>query len=229
MKNLLSVCLLAVSVGWTGAPNASSQIPPLQKGVSVQMAVTNNASPMPDADKQDAWVIAVTATGELYFGTQPVTAEQLVEEMKMHPRNRNAKIYIKADSRAPYANVKKALEAAKSVLFLRCRPSHEAARVPGDGNDDSAQRPGILLTAPSSQAVPVRVLASGQKLPELEVNDRAVSVAGLQSALNQALQNRSEKAVQISADSQLSFAQVVAVIDAIRSVGAKTVLPASEM
>jgi biopolymer transport protein ExbD len=86
----------------------------------------------------------------------------------------------------------------------------------------------VLLTAPSSQAV-VRVLASGQKLPELEVNDRAVSIAGLQSALNQALQNRSEKAVQISADSQLTFAQVVAVIDAIRSVGAKTVLPASEM
>jgi biopolymer transport protein ExbD len=229
MKNLLSVCLLAVSIGWTGAPHASSQTAPLQKGVSVQMAVTNNASPMPEADKQDAWVIAVTAAGELYFGTQAVTPEQLVEEMKMRPRNRNAKIYIKADSRAPYANVRKALDAAKAVLFsgavlLTKQPESPAlvTMIPPKGLE-------VLLTAPSSQAVPVRVLASGQKLAELEVNDRAVSIAGLQSALNQALQNRSEKAVQISADSQLPFAQVVAVIDAIRSVGAKTVLPASEM
>ena len=145
MKTLLSVCLLAVSVGWTGAPNASSQIPPLQKGVSVQMAVTNNASPMPEADKQDAWVIAVTATGELYFGTQPVTAGQLVEEMKMHPRNRNANnLHQGGFTRALCKCEEESAGSGQVGLVLRCRPSHEAARVPGDGHHDSAERPGSL-------------------------------------------------------------------------------------
>ena len=37
----------------------------LQKGVSVQLALTSNASLMPDADNQDAWIVAVTANGTL--------------------------------------------------------------------------------------------------------------------------------------------------------------------
>ena len=83
----------------------------------MQMAVTNNATPMPEADKQDAWIVAVTAPGQMYFGTEAVSAEQLSEEMKSHPRNRTAKLYIKADARAPYSTVKKTLQAAKEVMF----------------------------------------------------------------------------------------------------------------
>lgn len=209
---------------------AMAQTPPLQKGVSVQMAVTNNATPMPEADKKDAWIVAVTAAGQMYFGTQAISSGQLPEEMKKVPRNRDAKLYIKADARAPYAKVKDALQAAKELMFgaavlLTKQPEVTSLGmlVPPKGLE--------ILLAPqvTSEAVIVRVSTSGQKAPELKVNESPVSTANLQTALNQALQNRSEKVVVVNADARLSFAQVAHVIDAVRSVGANAILPASEM
>lgn len=228
MKYLRYMSLIAGIATGAIAPQAGAQVPPLQKGVSVQMAVTNNATPMPDADSQDAWIVAVTTPGQIYFGTQAVTAEQLSEEMKTHPRNRNAKLYIKADARAPYATVKKTLQAAKELnldnaVLLTKQPEAPALgmMVPPKGFD-------VLLTPPS-EAVVVQVSSSGQRAPELKVNNTAVSVANLQAALNQALQNRSQRLVVVHADPQLPFAEVVHVIDATRSVGATAVLPAAEM
>ena len=228
MKYLRYMSLIAGIATGAIAPQAGAQIPPLQKGVSVQMAVTNNATPMPEADSQGAWIVAVTTPGQIYFGTQAVTAEQLSQEMKTHPRNRNAKLYIKADARAPYATVKKTLQAAKELnldnaVLLTKQPEAPALgmMVPPKGFD-------VLLTPPS-EAVVVQVSSSGQRAPELKVNNTAVSVANLQAALNQALQNRSQRLVVVHADPQLPFAEVVQVIDAARSVGATAVLPAAEM
>lgn len=229
MKCLLFVCLVAAVTG-VAVLEAVSQSAPLQKGVSVQMAGSNNAIPMAEADKQDAWIVTVTAPGQIYFGTEAVTSEQLLEEMKTHPRNREAKLYLKADARVPYATVKRALQAAKEVMFddavlLTKQPESPALgmMVPPKGFD-------VLLAPPaSSTAVVVQVSSSGQNAPELKVNDSAVSAANFQTALNQALQNRSDKAVVVNADPQLPFAHVVQIIDAVRSVGAKIVLPAPAM
>ena len=228
MKSPLLTCLIFVILGPAGAMPVAAQTPALQKGVSVQMAVTNNATPMPEADKQDAWIVAVTAPGQMYFGTEAVSAEQLSEEMKSHPRNRNAKLYIKADARASYASVKKTLQAAKEVMFadavlLTKQPEAPALgmMVPPKGFD-------VSLTPPA-EAVVVQVSSSGQKQPELKVNNSAVSLANLQAALNQALQNRNQRLVIVKAEPQLPFADVVHIIDAARSVGAEAVLPAAEM
>jgi biopolymer transport protein ExbD len=183
---------------------------------------------MPEADQQNAWVVAITAHGQMYFGTEAVTPEQLLEEMKAHPRNRDAKLYIKADARAPYASVKKTLQAAKEVMFedavlLTKQPAAAGLgmMVPPKGFD-------VLLTPPSD-GVAVGLARSGQKEPELKVNDSTVSFANLQTALNQALQNRNQKVIVVNADSQLPFSDVVQVVDAARSVGAQAVLPAVEM
>lgn len=230
MQYALWVCFMAVILGSGTGPVAVSQTPPLQKGVSVQMAVTNNATPMPKADEPDAWVVAVTEGGQIYFGTQPVNAVQLSEEMKSHPRNREAKLYIKADARVPYATVRKTLQAAKEVMFddavlLTKQPEAPSLGmlVPPKGFD-------VRLASPAgSEPVVVAASKSEQKAPELRVNDGAVSTANLQTALNQALQNRREKLVIVHADPQLSFGQVAHLIDAVRSVGASAVLPAPEM
>ena len=48
--------------------------PMLQKGVSVDMAKVNNPEPMPDADKEDALLIAVMRDGKIFFGTDRVEA-----------------------------------------------------------------------------------------------------------------------------------------------------------
>lgn len=230
MKNALWICLMAVSLGQPFVPVTVAQTLPLQKGVSVQMAVTNNATPMPSADEPNAWVVAVTQGGQIYFGTQPVNAAQLSDEMKAHPRNREAKLYIKADARVPYATVRKALQAAKEVMFEDAVLLTKQPEAPSLGMLVPPKGFDVRLASPAGlEPVVVAASKSDQKAPELKVNDSAVSTANLQTALNQALQKRSEKLVVVHADPELSFGQVAHLIDAVRSVGANAVLPAPEM
>src|SRR3954449_4372096 len=56
--------------------------PMLQKGVSVDMAKTNNPIQMPDADKEDSLLVSVTRDGTIFFGTEKVTADQLANKVK---------------------------------------------------------------------------------------------------------------------------------------------------
>jgi biopolymer transport protein ExbD len=75
----------------------------------------------------------------------------------------------------------------------------------------------------------VQALNSGQQSPLLKANRQPVSGEALRSTLTQAFQNRSDKTILLNADGQLSFAQVVRVIDTCRSVGAKVVLVTAGM
>ena len=46
--------------------------PMLQHGVSVDMAKVNNPESMPDADKEDALLVAVMRDGTVYFGQDKI-------------------------------------------------------------------------------------------------------------------------------------------------------------
>ena len=59
--------------------------PMLQKGVSVDMAKVNNPMPMPDADKEDSLLVAVMRDGQIFFGTDKVTADQLDRQSERPP------------------------------------------------------------------------------------------------------------------------------------------------
>jgi biopolymer transport protein ExbD len=81
--------------------------PMLQKGVSVDLAKTDNPQQMPDADKEDALLVAVMRDGKTFFGTEQVkdTAE-LTQKIKDRIANRTDKrVYIRADARAKYGKV----------------------------------------------------------------------------------------------------------------------------
>lgn len=88
--------------------------PPLQAGISVQMPITENASPVPEADQPDALIMTVTAEGKVYLGIQPIDSEALVARLQATKSVRK-RLYIKADSRAPYATVIRALDAASEA------------------------------------------------------------------------------------------------------------------
>lgn len=94
----ISLALFALVL--TAAPVSLGQT--MQKGVSVDMAPTSNAQPMPAADQDKAWVVSVSSDGRLFFRADPVTRAALVDEMIRTPRIRNENIYIKADARAPF-------------------------------------------------------------------------------------------------------------------------------
>lgn len=105
-----SLALLVVVTTMSAAPRSNAQV--MQKGISVQLAPTSSALPVPDADNPDAVIITVTDTGRIYFGIDPVTQESLAEKLKGRLAHRTQNLYIKADARVPYTYVVKVLDAA---------------------------------------------------------------------------------------------------------------------
>jgi biopolymer transport protein ExbD len=80
--------------------------PMLQKGVSVDLAKTDNPVQMPDADKEDALLVAITRDGKVFFGKEQIAPDQLSDKIRDKLVNRvDKRVFIKADARARYKNV----------------------------------------------------------------------------------------------------------------------------
>ena len=80
--------------------------PMLQKGVSVDMAKVNSPNPMPDADKEDALLVAVQRAGTVFFGTDKIAAADLTQKVKDRLASRTDKrVFLKADARAKFGSV----------------------------------------------------------------------------------------------------------------------------
>jgi biopolymer transport protein ExbD len=90
--------------------------PMLQKGVSVDMAKTNSPTPMPDADKEDSLLVAVTHDGKVYFGTDQINPDDLTSKVKDRISNKTDKrVFIKADARARYGKVVEVVDDIRSA------------------------------------------------------------------------------------------------------------------
>lgn len=223
MNYTLSVCLVILTLA-ASPMHAQAQTPAMTKGVSVQMAKTANATAMPEADNENAWVVSITADGRLFFGTKSVTPEGLTEEMKVNPRRRDQNLYIKADARSSFGNVENALKAAKVSMFESPVLLTNQNETPSLGKLVAPRGLEILLTSPSAEAVTLQVHNSGQPRAAVKVNDQEVALPDLQTALNHALQGKADRVVQLHADDTLPFAQVAQVIDACTSVKAKVAI-----
>ena len=80
--------------------------PMLQKGVSVDLAKVNNPEQMPDADKEDALIVAVMRDGKVFFGNDQIAVDQLTSKVKDRLSNRvDKRVYLRADARAKYGSV----------------------------------------------------------------------------------------------------------------------------
>ena len=90
--------------------------PMLQKGQSVDLAKTNNPIQMPDADKEDALIVAVMRDGRVFFDTQQVGPEELTNKVKERVQNRvDKRVYVKADARAKYKSVVDVVDDVRSA------------------------------------------------------------------------------------------------------------------
>jgi biopolymer transport protein ExbD len=80
--------------------------PMLQKGVSVEMAKTNNPIDMNEADADDAVLVAVTRDGKFYLTKDRVTLEELPGKvLDLLSTRLDRTVYIKSDFRAKYGDV----------------------------------------------------------------------------------------------------------------------------
>jgi biopolymer transport protein ExbD len=223
----LSLAVVLAVVLFTPRANHAQQ---LQQGVSVQLAVTSNAVPMPEADNTDAWIVAVTADGTLYFGIDPVSPSELAEKMKARPRRRDQKLYVKADARARFADVEKVLKAGCEVAFeapvlltAQLVPPTSGTVVPPSGLEV------LVGPAPAGVATVVQLLNSGQQRPLLRVNGDEISWSALESTLRRHFQKGDEKLIRLKADERLPFGLVVQAINACRATGAQVVLDPPEL
>lgn len=223
MNRLLKLCLVVALAG--GVPFASAQVPPLQKGISVELPATHNAAPMPDADQEDSFIVSITADGSLYVGIDPVHRADLAERIKKEVANRTGKnFYIKADARTAYANVVNVLLGMRAAgvaapIFLTAQkdPSDFGAIVPPKGLE--------VRTVPSLPDSPVvRLIDSGPPSHPLTLNGERVSWDALLSALDPPFHEQPGSEVLAKADATLPFADVVRLIDLCHSAGAKVVL-----
>jgi biopolymer transport protein ExbD/biopolymer transport protein TolR len=90
--------------------------PMLQNKVAVDMARVDNTTNMPDADKEDAIVVAVTRSGDVFLGQNRTSLEQLGVQVRDKLTNTpGKKIFIRADARAQYKAVEDAIDAVRTA------------------------------------------------------------------------------------------------------------------
>jgi len=90
--------------------------PMLHKGIPVNMAAAQNVDRMQAANKDDAIIVAVTRDGRTYLGNNQITLDQITDQVKDLISNRLDKtVYIRADARAKYGDVVKAVDAVRSA------------------------------------------------------------------------------------------------------------------
>jgi biopolymer transport protein ExbD len=117
--------------------------PMLQKGFSVTLAQVSNPKDMEDANKDDAIIVAVSHSGDLYLqtatGTSRVKREDLTKLIKDEISTRQDKtVYLKSDAAAKYGDVVAAVDEIRSAgvdalgLLTDKQRTTQAPGPPGD-------------------------------------------------------------------------------------------------
>jgi biopolymer transport protein ExbD/biopolymer transport protein TolR len=90
--------------------------PMLQNKVAVDMARVDNATNMPDADKEDAIVVAITRDGGVFLGQNKTSIDQLGVQVREKLADKPGKtIFVRADARAQYLAVEDAIDAVRTA------------------------------------------------------------------------------------------------------------------
>ncbi len=90
--------------------------PMLQKGITVDLVRTNNPIDMPDADKEDALLVAVTKDGKVFLGSDLIAPDQLTNKLKDKIAARvDKRVFVRADRGAKYGNVVEVVDNVRSA------------------------------------------------------------------------------------------------------------------
>ena len=90
--------------------------PMLQNKVNVDLAKTDNPTAMPDADKEDAIVVAVTRDGKIFLGGDQVQVDAMGPTIAAKlEKNPEKKVYLRADNRAMYGKVMDAIDGIRAA------------------------------------------------------------------------------------------------------------------
>lgn len=106
---LVDVCLVLLIIFMVVTPM-------LQKGVPINLPVTEEPEKTPDTDKQ--LQISVKADGTVYLGSYVIRKEQVQSELEaIHQRTPDREIAVKGDRLVKYGDVLDVLKACREVGF----------------------------------------------------------------------------------------------------------------
>jgi biopolymer transport protein ExbD/biopolymer transport protein TolR len=119
--------------------------PMLQHGAPVDMAKAENADKMPNADRDDAIIVAVTRDGRLFLspGNKEIGLNEITGDVKDLLTGRLDKtVYVRSDARAKYGDVVKAVDEVRAagvenlgLLTEKVPPNKSAPPPPPTGSD----------------------------------------------------------------------------------------------
>jgi biopolymer transport protein ExbD/biopolymer transport protein TolR len=90
--------------------------PMLNKKVNVDMAEVNNPTNMPDADKEDAIVVAITRDGSVYLGQNKTSIGELGPTVQSMLADKPGKmVFFRADARSKYLDLENAIDAVRTA------------------------------------------------------------------------------------------------------------------
>src|SRR5580704_3883405 len=90
--------------------------PMLTKGLSVELAKVTNPNDMPDADKDDAVIVGISQSGDIYLGNTKTDVSQIADQVRDRISNKLDKtVFVKSDGRAKYGDVVKVVDEIRSA------------------------------------------------------------------------------------------------------------------
>jgi biopolymer transport protein TolR len=90
--------------------------PMLQNKVQIDMAKADNPTAMPDADKEDAIVVAITRDGGVFLGQNRIAVTELGAKVREKLSDTPGKtIFVRADARAQFRAVEDAIDAVRTA------------------------------------------------------------------------------------------------------------------
>jgi biopolymer transport protein ExbD len=122
---LVDVCLVLLIIFMVVTPM-------LQKGVPVNLPVTEEPEKTPDTEKQ--LQISVKADGTVYLGSTVVRKDQVQTELEnIHAKTPDREIAVKGDKLVKYGAVLDVLKACREVGFNNVGLIAQPKRSPGQG------------------------------------------------------------------------------------------------
>src|SRR5205809_7354222 len=122
---LVDVCLVLLIIFMVVTPM-------LQKGVPVNLPVTEDPEKTPDSEKQ--MLISVKADGSVYLGSTVVRKDQVQSELELiHQKTPDREIAVKGDKLVKYGAVLDVLKACREVGFNNVGLITQPKRTPQQG------------------------------------------------------------------------------------------------
>jgi len=122
---LVDVCLVLLIIFMVVTPM-------LQKGVPINLPVTEDPAKTPDTEKQ--LQISVKTDGSVYLGSNVVRKEQVNSELEqIHQRTPDREIAVKGDRAAKYGAVLDVLKACRDVGFNNVGLIAQPKKTPNQG------------------------------------------------------------------------------------------------